>query len=283
MIFKTRRMIMAIRADYHMHSDHSGDSDAPMESMIVRAADCGLKQICFTEHHDPDFVYTEPGSDGMFELDLAKYREDYLSIAPQFAGKIKVCFGIELGVQPQAVVKQKEAVGAYPFDFVIASSHLCNRKDPYYPAFFEGRTIKAAMREYFESILENIRAFDDFDVYGHLDYAVRYAPVEEQRFQYRYEDYADLVDEIFRLLIEKGKGIEINTGGLRRNMKSTNPNEIFLRRYRELGGEIITTASDAHVPENIARDFDVAEGILKNCGFRYYTVYENRKPAFLPF
>ena len=89
-------------------------------------------------------------------------------------------------------------------------------------------------------------------------------------------------DEIFRMLIEKGKGIEINTAGLRRNMKDTNPNETFLKRYRELGGEIITAASDAHEPAIIASAFDQAEAILKRCGFTHYTVFQERKPVFLP-
>ncbi|MBP5384474.1 MAG: PHP domain-containing protein, partial [Lachnospiraceae bacterium] len=88
---------MAIRADYHMHSDHSGDSKAPMELMIERAIKCGLSDICFTEHHDIDFVYSEPGSEGMFELNIPKYRADYLRIAPQYADKISaVPNGIDL-------------------------------------------------------------------------------------------------------------------------------------------------------------------------------------------
>ncbi|MCR5267873.1 MAG: histidinol-phosphatase HisJ family protein [Lachnospiraceae bacterium] len=273
---------MTIRADYHMHTDHSGDSKASMESMIEHAIESGLSDICFTEHHDIDFIYNEAGTEGMFELDIPKYRADYLRIVPGYADRINVRFGMELGVQPDIASKLQAAVDSAPFDFIIASSHLCHKKDPYYASFCEGRTIKEAMTEYFESILENIRAFDDFDVYGHLDYAIRYAPVSEQNFLYKYADYADVLDEIFRSLIEKGKGLEINTGGLRRNMKATNPNEEILKRYRELGGEIITTASDAHEPAMIASAFDLVEAILSRCGFRYYTIFRDRKPSFLP-
>ncbi len=273
---------MAIKADYHMHSDHSGDTNVPMEEMIEQAIRLGFTDICFTEHHDPDYVYVLPEDTGMFELDIPKYREDYLRIAPRYAGKINVQFGIELGAQAQIADKLYAIAAGQPFDFIIASSHLCHGKDTYFPYFMEGRTIKEAMREYFESIAENIRAFDDFDVYGHLDYAIRYAPIEEQHFEYKYADYADLLDEIFKLLIEKRKGLEINTGGLRRNMKDTNPNEAMLRRYHELGGEIITTASDAHEPAMIASGFDKSEAILKRCGFTHYTIFKERKPIFLP-
>ncbi|MBP5384952.1 MAG: histidinol-phosphatase HisJ family protein [Lachnospiraceae bacterium] len=272
---------MAIQADYHMHTHHSGDSTAPMEAMIERAIACGLKHICLTEHHDPKFVYDTPDKEGMFELDPGPYREEYLEMSSRYASRIQVCFGMELGVQPDIVPDLKAAVSAYPFDFVIASSHLCHKKDPYYPAFFEGRSSREAFEEYFVSILENIRAFDDFDVYGHLDYAVRYAPEKDRN--YHYKDHADILDEILKALIDAGKGLEINTGGLRRGLSSTNPSEEILKRYRELGGEIITAASDAHEPAFIANRFAISEAILKRCGFRYYTIFYGRKPVQLPF
>ena len=34
-----------IRADYHVHSDFSSDSEAPMESVIDRAIELGLERI----------------------------------------------------------------------------------------------------------------------------------------------------------------------------------------------------------------------------------------------
>ena len=272
---------MAIRADYHMHTHHSGDSDAPMSEMIERAIALGLTDICITEHNDPDYVYLEPENTGMFDLDLRACQTEYLELSKRYAGKINVRFGMELGVQPDIPDKLGTIVTSMPFDFIIASSHLCHKVDVYYPCFFEGRSVKEAMTEYFESILENIRAFDDFDVYGHLDYAIRYQ--KDKDTEYHYRDYSDLLDEILKILIEKGKGLEINTGGLRKGLRSTNPCEEILKRYRELGGEIITTGSDAHESAIIADHFDKAEAILQRCGFRYYTVFQERKPVFLPF
>jgi len=47
-----------------------------------------------------------------------------------------------------------------------------------------------------------------------------------------------------------------------------------------LGGEIITIGSDAHKPENICGYFNRAEEVLKECGFKYYTIFEKRVPEF---
>lgn len=84
----------------------------------------------------------------------------------------------------------------------------------------------------------------------HLDYVVRYAPKKDA--DYQPADYTDLLDMILKKLIENGKGIEINTAGLRYGLKEANPCCFILKRYRELGGEILTTGSDAHKPRNMA-------------------------------
>ena len=94
-------------------------------------------------------------------------------------------------------------------------------------------------------------------------------------------DYYDYIDTALRMLIEKGKGIEINTASLKYGLKYPNPCPDILKRYRELGGEIITTGSDAHQTEYVAHRFDVIEDMLKGAGFGYYTVFERRKPVFI--
>ena len=65
-------------------------------------------------------------------------------------------------------------------------------------------------------------------------------------------------------------------------LPSPHPKADILRRYRELGGEIITIGSDGHKPEHIAYDFSAAEDFLESLGFRYYTIFQNKKPEFLP-
>lgn len=268
---------MPITADYHLHSSFSGDSQAPMESMIQRCIDLGFTDMCFTEHMDYDYPQP-PGGGADFEVDLDAYERTLKSFQQMYASKIKVHFGIELGLQPHIAEKNASIIASRNFDFVIGSSHVCHRRDPYYPPFFEGRTEAEAYLEYFSSIAENIRSFSDFDVYGHLDYVVRYG--ENKDKFYHYEDYQDIFEGVLTLLIQKGKGIELNTGGIKYGLKDLHPCLPILKRYRELGGEIITVGSDAHRPENLGDSFSLAEEALKAAGFRYYTVFSERKPVF---
>lgn len=269
---------MAIKADFHVHSDFSGDSDAPMEAMIQKAISLGLTHLCITEHYDPDYIYAD-GKEGMFELNTDSYLYELLKQRERWRDQIQVGFGVELGLQPH--LKRELAVysKSKEFDFIIGSSHICHRRDPYYPAFFKGRTEDEAHREYFESILECIRTLPYFDVYGHLDYVVRYGPTKNDG--YTYAKHADVFDRILSALIENEKGLELNTGGFRYALGQPNPCIEILKRYRALGGEIITVGSDAHDPGGIAREFDRAADILKECGFRYYCIFQGRMPEYL--
>lgn len=270
--------IMSITADYHLHSSFSGDSTAPMEDMIRQGIRLGLTHMCFTEHNDFDYP-AEPGQPSdIFEVNTDSYLYELIRLREKYAGQIRINFGIELGLQPQLMRRNSVYAKSYDFDFIIGSSHVCNHKDPYYPSFYEGRSEEEAYREYFSSIIENIRKFSNFDIYGHLDYVVRYGPNKDR--DYSYEKYQELFDTILSLLIEKGKGLELNTGGIKSGMRDFHPCSAVLKRYRELGGEIITIGSDAHDPSRIAEHFERAANVLKECGFRYYTIFEKRLPEF---
>lgn len=157
-----------ITADLHAHTSFSSDSEEPMENALSAMVEKGLKTVCFTEHMDMDY----PG--GEFLLDAAAYRSRLVELREEFRGRIEVLFGVELGLMDYLAPRLREYVGAWDFDFVIGSSHLVDGIDPYYPEYFEKYDDHNGILRYFESILANIRAFDGFDVYGHLDYIVRY-------------------------------------------------------------------------------------------------------------
>jgi histidinol-phosphatase (PHP family) len=262
--------------DTHMHTNFSGDSDALPQDMVQAAITRGLSGICLTDHEDLDYPY----DDVNFDLDLAAYEQAVRQLQGAYGRQIEILYGIELGLQPHLADRHSAIVSSHAYDYVIGSSHLVHGKDPYYPSYYENRTEREAYEEYFRSILENISAWKGFDVYGHIDYVVRYGPNRDA--DYSYAAYRELIDPILTALIDAGKGIEVNTAGWKYGLSQPNPCADILRRYRELGGEIITTGADAHKPEHIAYDFQRLPDLLKSCGFRYYTIFRQRRPVFLP-
>lgn len=274
-----RRYEYMITTDMHVHSKFSSDSSEEPETIIQTSLKKGFSHVYFTDHHDVDFPVSAEEPDMDFQLNFKKYFEILSNLKEQYNNQIELLIGVEMGLCPEITEKATNLVHHYPFDFVIGSSHLTSlvNGDPYWPSYYEGKTPVEAYREYFISEVENVKRTDAFDVYGHLDYAVRYCP--DKTFQYQFQDYADIFKELFKLLIEKGKGIEINTAGLSK-MGMAHPHVDALRLYRQMGGEIITIGSDAHSADNIGYGFDTAEDLLKDCGFSHYTTFKKRKPVF---
>lgn len=267
-----------IYADYHLHSNFSSDSEASMEQMIERAIQLGLKKMCFTDHMDYDIKVV---NNYTFIFNTEDYIKKLEKMKQKYQGRIEILTGIELGLQPHLSDRLNSLISSYPFDFVIGSSHVVDRIDPYFPEYWVNRSKKEGMHVYFQSIIENCKAFQGFHVYGHLDYAIRYVPGQPDiKPDYSYWDYADLLDEVLKSLLSIEKGIEVNTAGLKYGLGFPHPKTEVLLRYKELGGEIITIGSDAHRPEHLAYDFKYTSELLKNLGFRYYTIFVNGKPRF---
>lgn len=261
--------------DMHMHCHFSGDSKANPIQMAQKAIDIGLQGICFTDHLD--FDYKE--KPGLFDLNIPAYKKEISDVKKTYESQLDIGWGIEIGLQPYLTDKNNKVIQENDFDFVIGSTHVVKQVDIYYPAYYNGRTEDECYLEYFEETLKNAKSDVDFDVYGHLDYIVRYGPNKNQ--YYSYKKFADVIDEILRTLIQKGKGIELNMAGLKYGLGHAHPTLETLKRYKELGGEIITIGSDGHAPEQIAWDFDRVPEILKEAGFEYFTVFKNRKAEFI--
>lgn len=263
-----------------MHTAFSSDSNTPMEEMIKEAIKIGLTSICLTDHHDIDFPLLFEDLD--FQLDTASYMKEFRRLKEIYGRKIDLRIGVELGLMPDTGDKLRNYLTQYghEFDFVIGSTHLVNKMDPYLPDYYGGfaREQDGFLR-YFQENMSNLTSFDGMDSFGHYDYAVRYAPNKD--LYYKPSDYTDTIDAFLKTLIEKGIALELNTAGLKYGMKQANPHIEILKRYRDLGGELLTIGADGHKPEHIAWNFKQAEEILKTAGFGYYAIYRDRKPEML--
>lgn len=265
-----------MRSDFHMHTKFSTDATSEPRLMIEEAIKLGLDRICFTDHYDKDFP--DYGDGCNFILDTDRYIAVMKELQEEYRNKIDVRIGVEIGLQPHLGQFYEEYVRKYPFDFVIGSTHLVDGEDPYYEKIFQTQTDENAYQYCFEYILENLKTCACYDVVGHIDYIVRYGRTKAEN--YSYKKHADAIDEILKYVINHGKGIELNTAGFKYGLGFGHPHPDILKRYKELGGEIITIGSDGHKPEHIAYDFHKVSGILRACGFEKYTEFIERKPIF---
>lgn len=267
-----------IRADLHMHSAYSTDSEALPRANVEAAIEKGLDTICFTDHIDYDFP-----EDEIFDFNPEDYFHELEELREEYADRIRILIGVEMGMQPHLGERIQKTLSDWPFDFCIGSQHIVYGRDPYYPYLWEQYSAKEIYRKYLTETLENVTVLDCFDTLGHLDYVTRYGvPMPDGRNDQVILENMDVIEEILKTLIRKDKGLEINSAALRKGQANPNPNPIVLKRYIELGGKILTVGSDAHYSRDIAADFDRVEQILKDCGVKSLYRFVGRKPEEIP-
>ena len=283
-----------ITSDSHVHTSFSTDSKEPMEQMLMAAIENGFPSICFTDHMDYNFpvIYNKSSdTEPPFFLDTDAYFIETRRLIPLYP-QIKIRTGIELGLKEDAKDKCMELLNLYKFDFVIGSTHLVDNTDPYYDIFLGRDRMKNCNTRSFMRLHLKCKSGVDFDVYGHIDYITRYTPYmkklrssnlfDEDYYISITNNFLDIIEAILKELINSGKGIELNTSGIKYGLHHPHPHEKILKLYKELGGEIITIGSDAHEARHLGFGFDGVPEILKTCGFKYYTEFTNRRPEMLP-
>ncbi len=256
--------------DYHMHSVVSFDGHDTPEAMVKAALAAGLKEICFTDHVDDDPA-------GII-TDQCFCVEDYNAAYDRLSTPgLTVRKGLEFGMLPDNQATVKKYLSQRKFDFVIGSMHYADGVDMYYPVFWEGKTMEQAEQLFLEETLACLEKHGDFDVLGHLTYLSKARSNPTHRV-IRLESYRELVEQILKTLIRKGKGMEINTSGLARTGDFLPPRE-YLQLFKDLGGEIVTVGSDAHTASRVGDRIPQALEVLKDI-FGYVCTFEDRKPIF---
>ena len=256
--------------DFHMHSRVSFDGHDTGEAMARAALAAGLTEICFTDHLDYDPLEQM----GILAFDTDVYNAEYNTL--EIPG-LKIRRGCEFGMTPENKAQFQQDLNRRPFDFVLGSVHFVDDQDVYFDSYWNGKSIFQAERRYLESTLECVQIHEDFDVLAHLTYIAKTHAHPAPR-PVSYAGHKDVIDEILRILVAKGKGLELNTSGMDRCGAFLPDAEIF-RRFRELGGQIVTVGSDAHRTLRVGQYCREACEILRDI-FGYVCTFENRNPIF---
>jgi len=280
-IFLFERTHFPMRADFHVHSTASLDSVEPMANSVQAAIHLGLSAICFTDHLDL-IDGNMPGKRTGAES-LSNWERGYAQIEQcraDFGDQIEIFHGMELGEIPQDPDFAEAALSMPGLDFVIGSIHaLTGIPDFYVLDYPDYATCLSLARAYVdENIL--LAAHNCFDVLAHIGFINRYMAPVGHRIEFMM--FEEQLRHLFKLLIEGGRGIELNTSGLRQGIGAAFPDLAMLQLYRECGGEIVTVGSDAHRASDVGQHLDEAYALLKAAGFQYQTIFRKRQPIFIP-
>lgn len=276
---------MTLLADFHVHSGFSDDSDYPLEQVARDAVRLNLDEICFTEHVDygvkpewnkPDTARFENGHP-VTNCAYMPYLSELDRVRGLLGDQIGLRAGLELGVQSHTIRENHALVRCLrnKLDFAILSIHQVDNREFWNGDYQEGRSQDEIHRAYYEELLRVVECYRSYSVVGHLDLITRYDPYGA----YPFEKTRDIVAAILEQVIKDGKGIEVNTSGIRYGLGRFQPGPEILALYRDLGGRIVTTGSDSHKPEHLGSYLRQAQRQLKDLGFEEFHTFEHWEPV----
>lgn len=277
-------------ADYHVHTEFSDDSVFALEDVCALAIERGIDEICITDHVDydvrPDWdeYRRDPSCAKIFEgkpsinVDYERYFPAIEAARERFAPTLAVKTGMEFGVQSHTAERFHALFEQHAdaWDFIILSIHQVGNEEFWNGTFQKGRTQDEYNMQYYEEMLRVVQRFDDWSVLGHLDLIKRY----DAAGPWPDANARDIVAEIMKEAIRRGKGIELNTSSIRYGLSDLTPSEDILRLYRDLGGRILSIGSDSHKPEHLGAHIPMMRERLQAIGFTEFCTFDHMEPVF---
>ncbi len=263
-------------ADYHTHSRVSPDAFSSMTEMAEAAIRQGLQEICFTDHVEPIwFGSTAPRK----TYDWGPLTEEFRAAQAAVGDRIRLRLGVELGDAVWDLDRSQAIMARAPaLDFVIGSIHILSERmdgrDLYSLAPRDEAETQACLADYLCQI-QRLARWGGFHVLGHLTLPLRYLN-ENRGMHVSFDGFEAEMEDIFRTIIPKGIGIELNT-----NRGNTPlPDAKWLKLYRGMGGEVITLGTDAHTPAAVGCAIREGQALLRECGFRRFCTFRQGQPVW---
>ena len=268
-----------MKTDLHTHSVHSFDGSSPVEALCRAAEKLDIHVLAVTDHCDVN-AWEEQDCARAIAESFREIREAQDAAA---SAGVTLMAGVELGEALEVPDRAAWVLEQFPWDFVIGSLHNTAGDPDFYfldPTEKTDAELTALMEKYYRELVCTAEEAD-FDTLAHITYPYRYLNAVRST-PFPCEPFDGQADQVFRTLIRRGKALELNTGSILRSQWDRELNARYFRRYRELGGELVTIGSDAHRPEDVGRGLEDARTLLRQAGFVQTVWYQGRIPHWTP-
>lgn len=272
--------------DCHSHTTNSPDASSSVDEMINAAIDNNLAAYAITDHCEINHWFSiEHYGDTPNDYDtydfgyyFEKSMKENTAAKEKYKGKINLICGIELGQATHDIGLADAVVTDKRLDFIIGSIHQLKGYDDFAFMDYKNFDVPFLLDKYYHE-LYSLCLWGKFDILGHLTYTLRYIE-GDHGIKVNMKPYEDIIRECFKLLIKNGKGIEINTSGLRQKYGKSFPELNLVKIFREMGGEVISVGSDSHIYSDVAKGVKEGAEIAKAAGFTHLCYFKNRIPEF---
>lgn len=266
---------MNILCDMHVHSQNSHDSVASVLDMANACIKNNIYAFAITDHCDIEYF----NEHNVLNL-IANSVKETENASKELNGIIKILKGIEIGEGIWNKEYTDKILNSFNFDVIISSVHAVRYKNytmPYSTIDFskmEMNEIYEYLDKYFDEVQEMLKNVP-CDIMAHLTCPLRYIN-GKYGLNIDIKRYESKIISILEYIIKNSIALEINTSGIGAAYGQFMPDNWIIKKFKELGGYLITLGSDAHIPKNVGNAFNNAISFLKEYEFTEYYYFENR-------
>jgi histidinol-phosphatase (PHP family) len=271
--------------DYHLHlrPDSPGTdaaeyfTGANVDRYRAVAEERGVTELGCSEH-----IYRFAQALEIWQHPL--WRESATDDIDDYAGFVREHTDLKLGIEADFIRGREDRTAtlldSHDWDYVVGSVHFVGEHavdhDGYEIWDHRSQRPDELWRRYFRTLGEAART-GMFDILAHPDLVKiwgRNRPVPEGDLRRFYELAMDGI-------AASQIAIEVSTAGLRKPVGELYPSQAFLEMCIDAGCPV-ALSSDAHVPGDVARDYDRALELLDAVGVRELAVFERRERRLEP-
>ncbi len=250
-----------LRTDYHTHTPLCWHAEGEPEAFVARALELGLREYGIADHA-PALPEMEPFDE--WRMDYAQLEEywQWVERAKQAARGTDLT--IRVGLECDWINGREDWIthlrGLYDWDYLIGSVHYLTHgsalDDPAFADACTTGTPESDWEIYWNNALHMVQS-NLFDIYGHLDIIKIWKRIPEGRDLQ--QDYLPILDA----LTGQGAAVELNAAGWYKRCEEQYPSTALLQQLLERGIPLCIN-SDAHMPEQVSRDWERAYQLLRS-------------------
>ena len=277
-------MRKGVRADMHVHTDHSHDAFYSMEKMVQGGIDNGVHVMAIADHCDVTRCENDPEWD--IYTHIIEACEEAEELNKKFEGQCLLLKSVELGDGIWYPEQSNKVATQLPYDVIVGATHAvrCEAaeaipiKEKWYSKIefmtLTDEQFHEFMCNYFDDMLTMVEN-QNIDIMAHILCATCY-------YVYRYGIHKDIrpyekqIIKVLKAIIRKGIAMEMDNM-LFMEVDGQRPYLWIIEKYYELGGYLITLSTDAHDPKSVGKNYDSRMDMLKQIGFTHVLYYKERK------
>jgi len=277
--------------DYHTHSELCHHAVGSIEDYVNKAIELKLYTIGICDHFPYEFlknIERIPYIEYAINVDEIDY---YITTGENLREKYKNQINLRIGFEIDFFEDQEAALNSHlnkfksRLDYILGSVHILDFQDNKGAWGFDDSRFKKdyeyygadkVYTQYFKTLRKMLNSEQfDLDILGHFD-----LPKKFNDFPNDKELLINEAMNTLELIKHKGVVIEINTGGLRKDVKEQYPSEEILSHMVDLDIQILL-GSDAHKPIQVAWEFHKIIKLLKKVGYTQLVHFEKRNKTLL--